>query len=56
MDSDQYVYISTVANFNMIKKLSSDLDLITDVLRSEPALQILTDSASILKGEVRGQS
>jgi len=34
MDSDQYVYISTVANFNMIKKLTSDLDLITDVLRS----------------------
>ncbi|KAH8039704.1 hypothetical protein HPB51_008297 [Rhipicephalus microplus] len=33
MDSDQYVPIGTVANFNQIKKLTKDLSLIVDVLR-----------------------
>lgn len=33
MDSDQYVPITTVANLDHIKKLSTDLDLIVEVLR-----------------------
>lgn len=33
MDSDHYVYISTLANFNMVKKLTGDIDLVTEVLR-----------------------
>lgn len=33
MDSDQYVPIWTVANFNQIKKLTKDLNLIVEVLR-----------------------
>jgi la-related protein 4 len=33
MDSDHYVHISTLANFNMIKKLTSNIDLVTEVLR-----------------------
>jgi La domain len=33
MDNDQYVPIWTVANFNQVKKLTTDIKLITDVLR-----------------------
>ncbi len=33
MDSDQYVPIWTIANFNAIKKLTSDINLVTQVLR-----------------------
>lgn len=35
MDSDQYVPITTVANLDHIKKLSTDLHLIVEVLRCE---------------------
>lgn len=40
MDNDQYVPIWTVANFNLVKKLSKDIALITEVLRSSPNLQV----------------
>lgn len=33
MDSDQYVPISTVANFDQVKKLTRNLDLIINVLK-----------------------
>lgn len=33
MDPDMYVPIGTIANFNMIKKLTSDINLVTQVLR-----------------------
>lgn len=33
MDSDQYVPIRTVANFNKVRKLTSDFDIIVSVLR-----------------------
>ena len=33
MDSDQFVPISTVASFSQIKQLTTDLQLIVDVLK-----------------------
>ena len=35
MDSDQYVTIRTIANFNAVKKLTHDLQLVVDVLRGK---------------------
>jgi hypothetical protein len=35
MDSDQFVDIATIANFNQIKRLTGDLNLVTQVLRGE---------------------
>lgn len=35
MDSDQYVTIRTIANFNAVKKLTHDLQLVIEVLRGE---------------------
>ncbi|KAJ7372864.1 La- protein 4 [Desmophyllum pertusum] len=40
MDGDQYVPVWTVANFNQVKKLTSDLDLVKDVMRDSPNLQV----------------
>lgn len=40
MDNDQYVPIWTVANFNLVKKLTKDIKLITDVLRESPNVQV----------------
>lgn len=40
MDSDQYVSIFTVANFNLVKKLTKDIKLITEVLRESPNVQV----------------
>ncbi|VDP02615.1 unnamed protein product [Soboliphyme baturini] len=34
MDNDQYVPIRIVANFNMVKKLTNDINLIVEVLRA----------------------
>lgn len=47
MDNDQYVPIWTVANFNQVKKLSKDIALITDVLRSSPNLQVDEDGLRV---------
>uniref|UniRef100_A0A2D4ISZ9 HTH La-type RNA-binding domain-containing protein n=1 Tax=Micrurus lemniscatus lemniscatus TaxID=129467 RepID=A0A2D4ISZ9_MICLE len=40
MDSDQYVPIMTVANLDHVKKLSTNMDLIVEVLRSLPLVQV----------------
>ncbi|XP_070570509.1 la-related protein 4-like isoform X2 [Ptychodera flava] len=40
MDSDQYVPIWTIANFNAVKRLTTDINLIIDVLRESPYLQV----------------
>ena len=33
MDADQYVDISIIANFNQVKKLTSDIGLLVEVLK-----------------------
>ncbi|MFT7804625.1 la-related protein 4-like isoform X1, partial [Arapaima gigas] len=40
MDSDQFVPIWTIANMEGIKILTTDMDLILDVLRSSPMVQV----------------
>lgn len=40
MDSDQYVPIWTIANFNQVKKLTKDMNLIIQVLRESPNVQV----------------
>ncbi|XP_068197362.1 la ribonucleoprotein 4Aa isoform X2 [Antennarius striatus] len=40
MDSDQFVPIWTIASMEGIKVLSTDMDLILDVLRSSPMVQV----------------
>ncbi|CAL8096363.1 unnamed protein product [Orchesella dallaii] len=47
MDSDHYVFISTLANFNMVKKLTGDIDLVTEVLRESKNVQVHSDGKRV---------
>lgn len=38
MDSDQYVLIDTVANFDQVRRLTRNMDLIVSVLRGKDFL------------------
>ncbi|KAL8618798.1 hypothetical protein ACOMHN_000226 [Nucella lapillus] len=40
MDGDQYVPIITIANFNQVLKLTTDVELIVDVLKNSKAVQV----------------
>lgn len=40
MDNDQYVPVKTVANFNMVKKMTTDLDLIVQLYRESSLVQV----------------
>ncbi|XP_003216976.4 LOW QUALITY PROTEIN: la-related protein 4 [Anolis carolinensis] len=40
MDSDQFIPIWTIANMEGIKKLTTNMDLIVEVLRSSPIVQV----------------
>ncbi|KRZ02844.1 La-related protein, partial [Trichinella zimbabwensis] len=40
MDNDQYVPIRIVANFNLMKKLTTDMNLIVEALRESPYVQV----------------
>lgn len=40
MDPEQFVPIVTVAGFNKVKNLTNDLDLVVDVLRESPYVQV----------------
>ncbi len=44
MDPDQYVPIWTIANYNQIKKLNSDIVLVTQVLRGECSVQVVQNA------------
>ncbi|KAF8763576.1 La-related protein Larp4B like protein [Argiope bruennichi] len=40
MDADNYVAISTVANFNQVRRLTDDLNLVVEVLRESAVVQV----------------
>ncbi len=40
MNNEMYVPIKVIAGFNMVKNLTEDIDLITQVLRSSPDVSI----------------
>lgn len=40
MDKDQYVPISVIANFEMVKRLTNDISLVVDVLRSSSEVSV----------------
>ena len=53
MDADQFVPIAIIANFNQIKKLTSDIKLVTMVLRESPNVQVDTDGMKVRPNHTR---
>ena len=53
MDADQFVPIAIIANFNQIKKLTSDIKLVTMVLRESPNVQVDNDGLKVRPNHTR---
>ena len=53
MDADQFVPIAIIANFNQIKKLTSDIKLVTQVLRESPNVQVDTEGLKVRPNHTR---
>jgi len=53
MDSDQFVPIGIIANFNQIKKLTNDIKLVTQVLRESPNVQVDVDGVKVRPNHTR---
>ena len=47
MDTDNFVEIEVLAKFNMVRKLTSDLELVTDILKSDPRFEISKDDKKV---------
>ncbi|CAF0816391.1 unnamed protein product, partial [Didymodactylos carnosus] len=44
---DKYVPISTIANFKLIKKLTTDTQLVTDILKELPSVEVDADEQKV---------
>jgi len=53
MDSDQFVPIGIIANFNQIKKLTNDVKLVTQVLRESPNVQVDAEGLKVRPNHTR---
>jgi len=53
MDSDQFVPIGIIANFNQIKKLTNDIKLVTQVLRESPNVQVDVEGVKVRPNHTR---
>lgn len=53
MESDQYVPISTVANFDQVRKLTRNMDLIVSVLRGKHTINLIILKAPLLPAPIR---
>ena len=53
MDADQFVPIAIIANFNQIKKLTSDIKLVTMVLRESPNVQVDNEGMKVRPNHTR---
>lgn len=52
MDSDQFVPIWTIANMEGIKKLTTDMDLILEVLRCKSGTPVAQKNPPVLQRDV----
>jgi len=53
MDADQFVPISIIAGFNQIKKLTRDINLVTEVLRESQNVQVDMDGKKVRPNHTR---